>query len=333
MADLSIGKYEITTQKAYDALKSAGANSDSALKEFDKNNDMKISEDELTEVLLEDEEVDKSKETEEESEKTNEESDEEKDSESDDSKKTDAEKTINSQLQLYDEQLSTLRDQQRGAQSNMATAPDFEAFQGFYDTYSSAQDEIDKTRASIRTLLIEAENGGVSVSSSSVSSSSSGAGSGKVVDFAMQFNKKSGAEMREQMQKDGYAFHDTAWCGDFVAYALGMAYGKDNVPGDYLNSCSNVAYCPTIAEWGREKGVLTQDVSKVKPGDIVLYQFGTGSWQHVELVKSVNNGQVTTIGGNTGNDSGAYGSNGYVEDHENIDLSGGVYFVLLSALD
>lgn len=111
--------------------------------------------------------------------------------------------------------------------------------------------------------------------------------------------------MYNKMTAAGCRFDDGAWCGDFVAYALKETYGEDNVPGDYLNTCSNTAYVPTIRSWGEERGVLTDDTSRVRPGDIIVY-----GEQHVGVVESVNNdGTVNTVEGNTSNgQTGAYGS-------------------------
>ncbi len=135
-------------------------------------------------------------------------------------------------------------------------------------------------------------------------------------------------QMQQAMTAAGCRFDAGAWCGDFVAYALQQVYG-DDVPGDYINTCSNTAYVPTIREWGANKGLLTDDSSQVEPGDIIVY-----GEQHVGLVVSVNSdGTVNTVEGNTSNsNTGAYscddGSEGWCSYHSGVT---GSYILLNKA--
>lgn len=135
-------------------------------------------------------------------------------------------------------------------------------------------------------------------------------------------------QMQQAMTAAGCRFDAGAWCGDFVAYALQQVYG-DDVPGDYINTCSNTAYVPTIREWGANKGLLTDDSSQVQPGDIIVY-----GEQHVGLVVSVNSdGTVNTVEGNTSNsNTGAYscddGSEGWCSYHSGVT---GSYILLNKA--
>ena len=90
------------------------------------------------------------------------------------------------------------------------------------------------------------------------------------------------------------------WCADFQIYCLTKA-GKN-----YLDSCSNPAYCPNIETWAKKKGYwrLTG-----KPGDLVLFDWNSNkSPDHVGMViKKNSNGSYTTVEGNTSNASNGNG--------------------------
>lgn len=127
-----------------------------------------------------------------------------------------------------------------------------------------------------------------------------------VIQFAQQFDDKNASQMSQIMRNNGSAYHTNAWCADFVTFALKNAYGKDNVPGNFINTCANTAYCPTIHSWAKSNGSFTTDANTVQQGDIVLFDWdGDGSADHVGLFIGQNsNGTIATIEGNT---SGAAG--------------------------
>ena len=169
-----------------------------------------------------------------------------------------------------------------------------------------AQGELDEVNASIKeleTMQIQLEN-------------RVGGEGEDVADFALKLDAMSASEMRELMTAAGCRFDDGAWCADFVTYVTKQIYGNDATPGDFANSCSNTAYCPTIGAWAREKGVYTTDSSQVEPGDYILYG-GAGDEYHIGIVTSVNpDGTVNTIEGNTSDDNGNY-TDGVVNQHSN----------------
>ncbi len=149
-----------------------------------------------------------------------------------------------------------------------------------------------------------------------------------LLDFALSKDGLSAEQMKKLMQEAGCQFDDGQWCADFVTYCLKQVYG-DDIPGDFANTCSNTAYCPTIEEWAKSNGSYTTDSSQVEPGDLIIYT-RKGQAGHIGIVTSVNaDGTVNTIEGNTSNDSGGYGS-GWVNEHHNV--SDARSFVRLSAL-
>ena len=159
-----------------------------------------------------------------------------------------------------------------------------------------AQGELDEVNASIKeleTMQIQLEN-------------RVGGEGEDVVDFATKLDGMSASEMKQIMQAADCQFDDGAWCADFVTYVTKQIYGNDATPGDFANSCSNTAYCPTIGSWAESKGILTTDSSQVEPGDFILYNRG-GRFAHIGIVTSVNeDGTVNTVEGNTSYDNGSY---------------------------
>ena len=159
-----------------------------------------------------------------------------------------------------------------------------------------AQSELDEVNASIKeleTMQIQLEN-------------RVGGEGEDVVDFATKLDGMSASEMKQIMQAAGCQFDDGAWCADFVTYVTKQIYGNDATPGDFANSCSNTAYCPTIGAWAEANGVLTTDSSQVQPGDFILYT-KNGTYGHIGIVTSVNDdGTVNTVEGNTSYDNGSY---------------------------
>ncbi len=49
----------------------------------------------------------------------------------------------------------------------------------------------------------------------------------------------------------------------------------------------------------RERGMFTQGPKHVKGGDLIIFNWDKGSWpDHVGIVKSINNGVITSVEGN-----------------------------------
>lgn len=129
----------------------------------------------------------------------------------------------------------------------------------------------------------------------------------KVIDNALKYDDKNSSQMASIMQKAGSRYDEGAWCADFVSHVLKETYGKDGVPGDFLNTCSNTAYCPTITSWAQSNGSWSKDTNGVQAGDLVLFDWdGDGTADHIGFyIEKNSDGTIGTIEGNT---SGAAGS-------------------------
>lgn len=181
-------------------------------------------------------------------------------------------------------------------------------------------EELEKAQSNLETLRGELEEINTSIKElqeMQIQLENRVGGEGEdVVAFAEKLDGLSASEMKQIMQAAGCQFDDGAWCADFCTYVTKQVYGNDATPGDFASSCSNTAYCPTIANWAESKGVLTTDSSQVQPGDFILYN-RNGRYSHIGIVTSVNSdGTVNTIEGNTSDDNGNY-TNGVVNTHSN----------------
>jgi hypothetical protein len=89
-----------------------------------------------------------------------------------------------------------------------------------------------------------------------------------------------------------------AWCGAFVDYIF-----KHDLNCDWLDSCSNFGYVPTIVKWAKEKGYWNTDYKKSKKGDLVVFNFSSNKnyYSHIGIVDSVDNDNIISIDGNTNN--------------------------------
>ncbi len=134
----------------------------------------------------------------------------------------------------------------------------------------------------------------------------------EVTNIATQFEGLTNDEMKNIMTKDGAKFDDGFWCADFVTYTMTKAYGKDNTPDDFLNTCEMYSACRGIKQWGEEKGRNTLNSDELNSGDAIIINVPGGS-MHIGLVISVNeDGTVNTIEGNTSDDNDVYQNNGQV---------------------
>ncbi len=129
----------------------------------------------------------------------------------------------------------------------------------------------------------------------------------KVIDMALKYDDKNSSQMASIMKDAGSRYDEGAWCADFVSHVLKETYGKDGVPGNFLNTCSNTAYCPTITSWAQSNGSWSKDTNGVQAGDLVLFDWdGDGTADHVGFyIEKNSDGTIGTIEGNT---SGAAGS-------------------------
>lgn len=89
-----------------------------------------------------------------------------------------------------------------------------------------------------------------------------------------------------------------AFCGMFVKYVF-----KKELNCDWLDTCSNFAYVPTIVSWAKKYGYWTTDYKKAKAGDLVVYNWKPkeSHYSHVGIVKYVKKDSIISIEGNTTN--------------------------------
>ena len=88
-----------------------------------------------------------------------------------------------------------------------------------------------------------------------------------------------------------------AWCGMFVKYVF-----KKDLKCDWLDSCSNFAYVPTIVSWAKKKGYWNTDYKKAGAGDLVIYNWHPSeknNYSHVGIVKTTKSSSIVSIEGNT----------------------------------
>lgn len=88
-----------------------------------------------------------------------------------------------------------------------------------------------------------------------------------------------------------------AWCGAFIDYVV-----KHDLNCDWLDSCSNFGYVPTIVSWAKEKGYWNSDYTKSKKGDLVIFNWTPekkNHYSHVGIVESTTNTGVVSVEGNT----------------------------------
>jgi len=90
-----------------------------------------------------------------------------------------------------------------------------------------------------------------------------------------------------------------AWCGAFIDYIF-----KHDLNCDWLDSCTNFAYVPTIVSWAKEKGYWNKDYIKAKKGDLVIYNWDLNkknNYSHVGIIDNIKGNIITSIEGNTSN--------------------------------
>ena len=137
-----------------------------------------------------------------------------------------------------------------------------------------------------------------------------------LIEYAEQYEGILQDEMGRIMNEKGYRFDRNLWCADFVSFALGNAYGEENLQ-DWYRNCKNRAYCPTVLNAARDAGAVISerttprgplDTSNVKPGDICIFNWERDDSRvdHIGIVISVNDdGTISTIEGNTGGKGGS----------------------------
>ena len=86
------------------------------------------------------------------------------------------------------------------------------------------------------------------------------------------------------------------WCADFISDCAILANQKSAIPA--------AGYCPTLRQNIVNAGGWYVSKSDAKPGDIVFY--GPNGANHVEIVYSALNGNISTYGGNSGSEGNLY---------------------------
>ena len=256
-----------------------------------------------------------------------------------------AEDRYNKNIELYYEQIETLRqqlkdidEQRRALTRQLSQGGDISQLQSSFSQLNSQKNQIyDNINAIfINIMSIEdaiAQNNSVvegalndinslGASSTALTNGSNTTGTNNntnityranaaatgnaVVQFAQQFDDKNQSQMAQIIRGRGSNFHEGVWCADFVTFCLKETYGKDNVPGNFINTCSNTAGCTSIMNWSKSNGSWTTDASTLQPGDLVIFDWdNSGDGDHVGIFISRNaDGTINTIEGNT---SGAAG--------------------------
>lgn len=88
------------------------------------------------------------------------------------------------------------------------------------------------------------------------------------------------------------SFQGLAWCGAFVSWCLWKAGSLSAIGGEMF-------YVPAMVDRARARG---QWASNPVVGALVIFNFNTGSAQHVGFCTGVGSGSISTIEGNTSSD-------------------------------
>ena len=325
-----IGSYTIESKQGLNALEKQKIKTDDELKKLDKNNDKKISNQELEdaqiEVDLEDDDVN-TKDTEGTSD--TEDSENATDSENSDSSSSDS----MTEIDALKKSIESLEETLTSLLNKANTCADIDQL----DSVLSSIETTQNTLSTERTSLIKLMSGGSTTGTTATATSTDGSGTNitssagtasAIADYALQFAGKSESEMASIITNDdsgSYAFNYGQWCCDFVSYCTKEVYGQDCFSSSCCSGSSG------FGEWARSKNILmdsretTIDLTKVKPGDYILYNASESAvWSHIGIVTAVNSdGTVDTVEGNT--------TGGACATHSHVSLDGrgyGVSFIL-----
>lgn len=122
----------------------------------------------------------------------------------------------------------------------------------------------------------------------------------KATEIALQQNgvhetgNNTGREVNQYLRSIGLG-PGNPWCAAFVYWCIDEAAGDVDLENPFIKT----GFCPTIANWARQQGILH---STPEPGDVFL-RYGTVSGEfracHTGFVTRVEGGQYATIEGNT----------------------------------
>lgn len=298
MTKLTIGSYTIETQKMYDLLNAKKVTSDADIKKYDKNNDMKISEDELVELIEEDEETSGNS---------------AKKSESSSSSSTSP--SIDDMIDSYSQTILSLETKLNSIYSRLGTAKDFEETDELTSELKEVLSEIKSNREQVYNLLLQKESGtNTNIYTTGTTSTTS---SGGVVTPIISGNDYSSAVVSiaqsyvgKLKETDGSYLQVTggrreAWCADFVTHCVKKAA---EATGKNIKGFGSPAVA-TLREWGKANkcyqsinGMSNSQkanyiANNVKPGDVVIME---NNYSHTGLVTKVySDGSYDTIEGNS----------------------------------
>lgn len=89
------------------------------------------------------------------------------------------------------------------------------------------------------------------------------------------------------------------WCGAFVTWCFYKA-GRSE---DFCPKSKNPSYVPNIHEWAKKNKRIIKNKKSAKPGDVVIFDWGSdGTRDHVGIVSNNAGSVLITIEGNTGSD-------------------------------
>ncbi len=97
---------------------------------------------------------------------------------------------------------------------------------------------------------------------------------------------------------DWYGLNHEPWCAMFISYCAAKTSNDDIIP--------RYASCVDGVSWFKARGLFN---STPAVGAIVFY--GENGGTHTEIVETVSDSNITTIGGNTNNDGSANGDGVY----------------------
>ena len=292
MTNFKIGNYTITNKEVYEILKEEKV-SEGVLKNFDVNGDKKITEDELHELLLQDDENNSA---------------------------TDAPTELSDQvltkMEYLDDQYEELKKQMSALTSQLGTASDLDSYQSIQGQIVQVRESMNSNRMNVYNLLVAAENqalqqtyGTSAMATTGTAGTTTGSGisggtgfGNTIVSIAQSFVGKLNESDGSYLQVTGGRAEP--WCADFVTYVVTKACEQT---GKSLNGFGSPAV-RTLAAWGQSNNCYIDVVgssnraqtivNNVQPGDVMIQQSNGAS--HTGIVTKVYaDGSFDTIEGNT----------------------------------
>ena len=292
MTNFKIGNYTITNKEVYEILKEEKV-SEGVLKNFDVNGDKKITEDELQELLLQDDENNSATDA-----------------------PTELSDQVLTQMEYLDDQYEELKNQMSALTSQLGTASDLDSYQSIQGQIVQVRESMNSNRMNVYNLLVAAENqalqqtyGTSAMATTGTAGTTTGSGisggtgfGNTIVSIAQSFVGKLNESDGSYLQVTGGRAEP--WCADFVTYVVTKACEQT---GKSLNGFGSPAV-RTLAAWGQSNNCYIDVVgssnraqtivNNVQPGDVMIQQSNGAS--HTGIVTKVYaDGSFDTIEGNT----------------------------------